>query len=117
MAGVIPPPWRAAMLAAAVRSRWPVNWQAGQARTRPGGLGIRDRQAGQVEEVAPLIGQYEADSGGLGLVFERGDQVTDAPVPGALVAPPPRLEAEHAAGVARSPRSKTRPRPPESASY
>ena len=51
MAGVVPPPARAAMLAAADRSRWPVNWQAGQASTRPGGLGTRDRQAGQVEEV------------------------------------------------------------------
>ena len=27
--------------AAADRSRWPVNWQAGQVRTRPAGLGIR----------------------------------------------------------------------------
>ena len=51
MAGVMPPPSLAAMLAAAERSRWPVNWQAGQANTRPGGLGTRDRQAGQVEEV------------------------------------------------------------------
>jgi hypothetical protein len=51
MAGVIPPPWRAAMLAAADRSRWPVNWQAGQVRTRPAGLGMRVAQAGQVEEV------------------------------------------------------------------
>ena len=51
MTGVVPPPWRAAILAAAVRSRWPVNWQTGQASTRPAGLGIRDRQAGQVEEV------------------------------------------------------------------
>jgi len=48
---VVPPPSLAAMLAAADRSRWPVNWQAGQASTRPAGLGIRDRQAGQVEEV------------------------------------------------------------------
>jgi len=51
MAGVVPPPSLAAMLAAAVRSRWPVNWQAGQASTRPGGLGTRLAQTGQVEDV------------------------------------------------------------------
>ena len=46
---MVPPPSLAAILAAADRSRWPVNWQARQASTRPAGLGIRDRQAGQVE--------------------------------------------------------------------
>jgi hypothetical protein len=51
MADVVPPPSLAAILAAADRSRWPVYWQAGQASTRPAGLGIRNRQAGQVEEV------------------------------------------------------------------
>jgi hypothetical protein len=51
MTGDIPPPSLAAMLAAAERSRWPVNWQAGQASTRPAGLGILDRQVGQVDEV------------------------------------------------------------------
>jgi hypothetical protein len=51
MAGVVPPPSLAAILAAADRSRWPVNWQAGQVSTRPAGLGIRLAQDGQVEEV------------------------------------------------------------------
>ena len=51
MVGVVPPPNLAAMMAAADRSRWPVNWQTGQARTRPAGLGTREWQAGQVEEV------------------------------------------------------------------
>jgi hypothetical protein len=55
MTGVIPPPARAAILAAAVRSRWPVNWQAGQARTRPAGLGTRDvmRKLGAVATACP----------------------------------------------------------------
>jgi hypothetical protein len=51
MTGVVPLPARAAMLVAAVRSRWPVNWQPGQASARPAGLGMRDWQAGQVEDV------------------------------------------------------------------
>jgi hypothetical protein len=100
MAGVVPPPVRAAMLAAAVRSRWPVNWQAGQARTRPGGLGTRDRQAGQVEEVPRSSTSCRLNPGGLSLVGQRGDQVADPPVPGALVMPPPGFEPEDTAGVA-----------------
>ena len=46
-----PPPARAAMLAAATRSRCPARPQCGQAKTRPAGLGTRRAHAGQVEDV------------------------------------------------------------------
>jgi len=49
---MVPPPGpRAAMLAAAVRSRWPFCPQCGQLKFRPAGLGTRRAQLGQVEEV------------------------------------------------------------------
>jgi hypothetical protein len=50
-AGVVPPPVRAAMLAAASRSRCPVRPHDRQDMTRPAGVGMRLPQAGQVEEV------------------------------------------------------------------
>ena len=84
---------RAAILAAAVRSRWPVNWQAGQASTRPAGLGIRERQAGQVEEVPRSSTSGRLIPAASALSFSDGDQVADAPVAGALVVPPPGLDA------------------------
>ena len=46
-----PPPLRAAMLAAAIRSRCPECPQCGQRKFRPAGLGTRREQAGHVEEV------------------------------------------------------------------
>jgi hypothetical protein len=50
-AGMIPPPTRAAMLAAATRSRCPRCPQCGQLNTRPAGLGTRRAHDGQVEDV------------------------------------------------------------------
>ena len=51
-AGMVPPPGaRAAMLAAATRSRWPWCPQCGQVKFRPAGLGTRRAQDGQVEDV------------------------------------------------------------------
>jgi hypothetical protein len=50
-AGMVPPPLRAAMLAAAIRSRWPWCPQCGQRKSRPAGFGTRRAQQGQVEEV------------------------------------------------------------------
>jgi hypothetical protein len=101
MTGVVPPPpWRAAMVAAAVRSRWPLNWQAGQVRTRPGGLGIRLAQAGQVEEVprsstrARLIPAAPALSVSAAIRWPiRQSRVR-------WLCRRPALEREHAAGVA-----------------
>ena len=49
---------------------------------------------------AALVHQGQADPGGLGLVFQDGDQVADAPVAGALIVPPPRVQVQDAAGVA-----------------
>jgi len=51
IAGMIPPPVLAAMLAAATRSRCPPCPQCGQGNTRPAGLGTRREHLGQVEEV------------------------------------------------------------------
>jgi hypothetical protein len=50
-AGMVPPPARAAMLAAATRSRCPSCPQCGQVNRRPAGLGTRWAHAGQVEDV------------------------------------------------------------------
>jgi hypothetical protein len=48
---MVPPPLRAAMMAAAIRSRWPACPQCGQRKFRPAGLGTRREQDGQVEDV------------------------------------------------------------------
>ncbi|HXZ70233.1 MAG TPA: hypothetical protein VEH31_05075, partial [Streptosporangiaceae bacterium] len=66
----------------------------------PGGFGNAGSAGGAGRGGATLVHQSQADPGGLGLVFERADQVADAPVSGALIVPPPGLDAEHAAGVA-----------------
>jgi hypothetical protein len=50
-AGMVPPPPRAAMLAAATRSRCPPCPQCGHVNTRPAGLGTRRAHAGHVEDV------------------------------------------------------------------
>ena len=51
MAGMVPPPLRAAMLAAATRSRCPPCPQCGQRKFLPAGFGTRRAQDGHVEDV------------------------------------------------------------------
>jgi hypothetical protein len=100
MAGVIPPPARAAILAAADRSRWPVYWQAGQVSTRPGGLGIRLAQAGQVEEVPRSSTRVRLIAAAPALSVSAAIRW---PIRQSLVrwlCRRPALEREHAAGVA-----------------
>jgi hypothetical protein len=48
---MVPPPLRAAMLAAAIRSRCPSCPQCGHRKFRPAGLGTRREHEGQVEDV------------------------------------------------------------------
>jgi hypothetical protein len=65
----------------------------------PGGLGDPSAASGAGRGRAPLIDQEHADRGGLGLIRQGADQVSDPPVPGPLVVPPACLEGQHAAGV------------------
>jgi len=66
----------------------------------PSGLGNPGPAGGAGRGSAPLIHQLRADPGHLGLVFQDGDQVADAPVTGPLVVPPTRRNVQHAAGIA-----------------
>jgi hypothetical protein len=79
---MVPPPLRAAMLAAAIRSRCPVCPQCGQWKLRPAGLGTRRLQAGQVDDVP-----------------QSADEVADPPVPDTLVVAPPRSKVQDTARV------------------
>src|SRR5215831_6360055 len=64
------------------------------------GLGHAAGAGGARGGSATFVDQLQADPSRLSLVFEDGDQVADPPVPGALIVPPTRLDAEHAAGIA-----------------
>ena len=100
VAGMVPPPLRAAMLAAATRSRWPCVPAVRAAEVPPGGLRHPPGAGGAGGGGAPLVDQRDGDPGGLGLVRQGADEVAGAPVPGALVVPPARVQVQHAAGVA-----------------
>jgi len=97
-AGMVPPPLRAAMLAAAVRSWCP--WcPLRAAEVPPGGLGCPPGTPWAGGGRAPLVNQLDGDPGGLGLVRQGADEVADAPVPGPLAVAPARAQVQHAAGV------------------
>src|SRR5690242_17103041 len=64
----------------------------------PGRFGDAGPAGGAGGGGTALVYQLHADRGGLGFVFHDGDQVADAPVAGALVVLPPRLELENATG-------------------
>ena len=95
----MPPPLpRAAMLAAATRSRCPSCPQCGQVNSIPAGLGTRREHPGRWR-TCPARQHLHGDPGGLSLVSQRGNEVPDAPVPGPLAVPPSGIEVQHAARV------------------
>jgi hypothetical protein len=70
------------------------------AEVAPRGLGDPAGAGGAGGGGAPLVDQPDGDRGGLGLVGQGTDEVAEAPVAGALVVPPARVQVQHAAGVA-----------------
>jgi hypothetical protein len=66
----------------------------------PGGLGDPAGAGRAGSRGAALVGQRDSDPGGLGLVTQHGHQVSQPPVPGPLVVPPPRGQAQYPPRVA-----------------
>jgi hypothetical protein len=65
----------------------------------PGWLGDTFEALGASRGRAALVNQDHGDPGGLGLVSQNPDQVTDAPVTDPPVVPPPRGQGQHATRI------------------